>query len=688
MGNAVVDSQLHHFGVHHDETDLFGAGLVQQRNNQGVGTHRLTGTGGTGDEQVGQLCDVAHDAVAADVLTHGEGHLGGAVLELVRAEHRADVYGRDQLIGHLDAHHGDLVGNGGDTYAGGAQGQGDVVGQVGQLVQPDALVQLQLIPGHRGAAGHVHDVGVDTEGVDGVAEPLLVGVELHQGFAAQLALPFGQQGQGRIVVRGNYLLHPGLNVLGHLLGRLDGLLPAGLGGSGFRGRRLGRTLLEGCGGGRGGGRRPEGGHHLRLHRRGRKDRLLLHRSGSGLLLGLGRGSRNRLLPHWLFLHGLLPHRLDRLHRSGGGLLRRGGGSGRRQQLIGGRHPGLAVEEAPLPLGLGLLRLGLLAHQGAIVHRNINGRTLAGLGHSLSATDRLFHFTFSVGQLFQLILVPGTAEDPVGHIHNGAVEGTQAQQQEQQHENHRGAHAAEDLNKALGNDAGDDAAAVHGLAVLPKGRDQGAVPGQGPSHQSVDHTGQHPGQHQGAGQAQAHRPASMEGQDVAGQQQGRRHQPEAVAKQSLQHRAEEVDENGLDVEVAKGGKHGQQEADHRPHLSAEGFPLGLLDPLFPGRRGSRTALSPGLGRGGSLSLPSGRFGAAGAAFLLCHNRAILSRKSGTVRGAPKPSLITSTGPAGPMENANHSMGKNVRCLYNSTPTPTLPPFSSPLLPGHKKPRGTA
>ena len=199
---------------------ILRAGLVQQGDDQGVGAHRLTGASGAGDEQMGQLCDVAHDAFAADVLAHGEGHLGGTVLELGGAEHSSDVHRGDQLVGHLDAHHGDLARDGGDPHPGGPQGQGDVVGQVGQLVQPDTLIQLQLIPGDRGPPGDVDNIGVDAKGMDGVGQALLVGVEFHQGLSPQLSAPLGEQFQRRVLIGRRLQLHPGLDVLGHLLGRL------------------------------------------------------------------------------------------------------------------------------------------------------------------------------------------------------------------------------------------------------------------------------------------------------------------------------------------------------------------------------------------------------------------------------------------------------------------------------------
>ena len=49
MRNTVIDAELHHLGVNHNQLHIFRAGLVQQAENDGVHTHRLTGTGGTGN---------------------------------------------------------------------------------------------------------------------------------------------------------------------------------------------------------------------------------------------------------------------------------------------------------------------------------------------------------------------------------------------------------------------------------------------------------------------------------------------------------------------------------------------------------------------------------------------------------------------------------------------------------------
>ena len=77
VGNPIVGRQLHHFGVHHDEANLLRGGLVKQTDNQGVGTHGLTGAGGTGNEYMGQFFDVADDIPAADIPPHRKGRFRG-----------------------------------------------------------------------------------------------------------------------------------------------------------------------------------------------------------------------------------------------------------------------------------------------------------------------------------------------------------------------------------------------------------------------------------------------------------------------------------------------------------------------------------------------------------------------------------------------------------------------------------
>ena len=148
MGDSVVYAQLHHFGVHHNQAHLLRRRPVEQGDNQGIGTHALAGTRGAGDEHVGQLRNIPHHALAGDVLAHSEGHFGLVLAEGVGVDDLPDRYRHRGLVGHLHPHHRAAAGDGGDTDTGYPQAQGNVAGQIGNLIQLHAPFELQLIPGH------------------------------------------------------------------------------------------------------------------------------------------------------------------------------------------------------------------------------------------------------------------------------------------------------------------------------------------------------------------------------------------------------------------------------------------------------------------------------------------------------------------------------------------------------------
>ena len=201
MGDAVVRRQLHHFGVHHDKAHLIRRGFIQQADDQRVGTDGFTGAGGAGDQHMGQAGDVADDAVAPNVLAHGKGHGTGVGGELSGLDHVPDPHGGHSLIGHLNAHGGDLAGNGRDTHAGGAQRQRDIVAEVGQLAELDALIQCKLISGHGGAVDHLAGVGVDTERGQGSRQTLGVQPQLRTHLMMAIVGVLVQQRDGRIAIR-------------------------------------------------------------------------------------------------------------------------------------------------------------------------------------------------------------------------------------------------------------------------------------------------------------------------------------------------------------------------------------------------------------------------------------------------------------------------------------------------------
>ena len=148
MGDAVVSPQLHHLGVHHNQTEFLRGGFIEHTDEQGVNAHRLTRPCGAGNEHVGQLGAVPHDIVAADVLAHGEGHTGLVPAESRGIQHLPNGYRDDNFVGHLNAHHRDFPRHWGNPHAGDPQRQGHIVREVGELIQPYPLFQRHLIPGH------------------------------------------------------------------------------------------------------------------------------------------------------------------------------------------------------------------------------------------------------------------------------------------------------------------------------------------------------------------------------------------------------------------------------------------------------------------------------------------------------------------------------------------------------------
>ena len=82
---------------------------------------------------MGKLADVPHDAAAADVLAHGEGHRGLMLREGAGLHHVPDANRGDGPVRDLDAHHGNFIGDGGDADAAGPQCQRNVIGEVGDL---------------------------------------------------------------------------------------------------------------------------------------------------------------------------------------------------------------------------------------------------------------------------------------------------------------------------------------------------------------------------------------------------------------------------------------------------------------------------------------------------------------------------------------------------------------------------
>jgi len=100
---AVETHQLDHLGVEHDQPQIVGRVVEHQAGGQRGDAHRLTRTGGAGDEHVRHARQVCHHRLAGDVLAQGDGQGGVDLLVHRRFQDRAQPHDAAARIGHFDA---------------------------------------------------------------------------------------------------------------------------------------------------------------------------------------------------------------------------------------------------------------------------------------------------------------------------------------------------------------------------------------------------------------------------------------------------------------------------------------------------------------------------------------------------------------------------------------------------------
>ena len=553
MGDAIIHAQFHHLGVDHNEPHLIRPGLVQQAENQGVHAHGFARAGGTGNEHMGQLGNVAHHALAADILAQGKAELGLGTGKLGRLDNIPQVDGADDLIGHLNPHGGDFIRDGRDAHIDDAQSQGQIPCQVGDPGQLHTLLQLDIISGDCGAPGNADNGGVDTEAADGpfqsgpVYGDLVPGVNGGSGAAAQ------QRHRRELIIRlfpgGGYGLSHGLG-LGIDL-RLDGLAALGrvgnfaAHGNGFQALPL-LLLYRSYNAGNCGGFLRCQGHHILRGAQGRlmDDGGLFTRSIFGVLLfGLLPGG---FLLRRLFLRLYFVRPAGRLHR-----------------LCKRRFPAALPEDKVI----------IFIPQGDIHGRAAgDALNLPGLGHRDFPGDSTHRR--------QRVLVHGRVVRGRGpdlhllrHLLKALAEGADGAGDEG-HRKHR--QCAVDAEGHLQSDGQQAAQHTGGFQVLagfkqlPGGKLQVKFRLEGGliQYQTQDCCQQHR-QHQGAEAAQHHRAAPVKAQDHRHQQKHRSAQPIAPAHQALEQIGKKQNEAALGLKITDGDKHRQKQKQHRAQLPPDG-----------------------------------------------------------------------------------------------------------------------
>ena len=126
MRDAVVNAEFQHLRVDHDHPAFFGRQLIQQGQDHGVDRDGLTGTRGTGDQQVRHFREVGDNRLAADVFAQRKGQLHVAVAEIASRDDFAQHNLFAVLVREFDADDS-AARNGRDAGRQGGHGPGYVV---------------------------------------------------------------------------------------------------------------------------------------------------------------------------------------------------------------------------------------------------------------------------------------------------------------------------------------------------------------------------------------------------------------------------------------------------------------------------------------------------------------------------------------------------------------------------------
>ena len=168
--DAVVDGELEHFRVDHDQPALFRPQPVEQAQDHGVDGDRLAGSGGAGDQQMRHAREIDDDRFAADRLAEAERQFRGGVDIVVAGELLAQIDLLTRRVRQLDAD-GIASGDHGDARRQRAHGAGDVVGESDHARRLDAGCGLELIERDHRARPGIDDLAAHAE----VAEHALEG---------------------------------------------------------------------------------------------------------------------------------------------------------------------------------------------------------------------------------------------------------------------------------------------------------------------------------------------------------------------------------------------------------------------------------------------------------------------------------------------------------------------------------
>ena len=165
MRNPVIDRELEHLGVDHDQPALFGGQPVKQRQHHRVDRHRLARAGRAGDQQMRHAREIDQDRRAADILAEHENERPARPVESRGFEQLAERHGLPPPVGHLDADHA-APGHDRGADRDRAHRTGDIVGEPDDAGRFRARRGFEFVERHHRARTHPGDRALDAEIVE------------------------------------------------------------------------------------------------------------------------------------------------------------------------------------------------------------------------------------------------------------------------------------------------------------------------------------------------------------------------------------------------------------------------------------------------------------------------------------------------------------------------------------------
>ena len=178
MRDAIVNAQLNHFRVDHQQFYFIRGCFIKNADDQRVDADRFTGTGRTGNQGMRHFCQIGNGDIACNVAAQSHRQLGFRVAELVRVDDLADADGADYFVRHLNAHGRFVWDRRFDTNTGSCQIQSDVVSQAGDFTDFYAGRWLQFITSNRRTSCNVHNAGLYTEAAQGIYQLFSIDAKL------------------------------------------------------------------------------------------------------------------------------------------------------------------------------------------------------------------------------------------------------------------------------------------------------------------------------------------------------------------------------------------------------------------------------------------------------------------------------------------------------------------------------